>query len=184
MFDRSLSKSAIDCPSTPAAPWLARTLLYDSHTPVSEYRTALLYPWGSSHRWLTQARAGQRSPFGPARLPGLPPYYGLLRPCAPPRYSGPRGGPPLGFLPSHRGNRFPRSVQKPGSESRRLHAGCRLGRNQDIPQTRPGLTTSPRFRHRLYAFDTSSAVRSRSSLRAIPDEIMSRLFRNAHHHGF
>jgi hypothetical protein len=36
--------------------------------------------------------------------------------------------------------------------------------NQDIPQTRPGLTTSPRFRHRLYAFDTSSAVCSRSSL--------------------
>jgi len=43
-------------------------------------------------------------------------------------------------------------------------AGCHLGRNQDIPQTCPGLTTSPRFRHRLYAFDTSSAVCLRSSL--------------------
>src|SRR3954465_3170986 len=37
------------------------------------------------------------------------------------------------------------------------------------PQTRPGLTTSPRFRHRPYAFDTSSVVRSRSSLRTSPD---------------
>ena len=61
------------------------------------------------------------------------------------------------------GDRFPRSVQEPSSESRRLHAGCRLGRNQDTPQTRPGLTTSPRFRHRRYAFDTSSAVCLRSS---------------------
>jgi hypothetical protein len=43
-------------------------------------------------------------------------------------------------------------------KSRRLHAGCHLGRNQAIPQTRPGVTTSPRFRHRRYAFDTSSAV--------------------------
>jgi hypothetical protein len=50
-----------------------------------------------------------------------------------------------GSLPSHRGDRFPRSAQEPGSESRRLHAGCRLGRNQDTPQTRPGLTTSPGF---------------------------------------
>src|SRR6266852_2775013 len=29
---RLTSKSAIDCPSTPAAPWLALTLLYASHT--------------------------------------------------------------------------------------------------------------------------------------------------------
>jgi hypothetical protein len=46
----------------------------------------------------------------------------------------------------HRGDKFPRSVQEPV-----------LGRNQAIPQTRPGVTTSPRFRHRRYAFDTSSA---------------------------
>jgi hypothetical protein len=111
-----------------------------------------------------QARAEQRNPLAPAPLPRLPRYYGLLRPCAPLRYSHPRGGRPLGFLPSHRGDRFPRSAQEPGSESRRLHAGCRLGSNQAIPQTDPGLTTPPRFRHRPYAFDTSSAVCSRSSL--------------------
>ena len=39
--------------------------------------------------------------------------------------------------------------KSPVPESRRLHAGCRLGRNQDTPQTRPGVTTSHRFRHRL-----------------------------------
>src|SRR5580692_6415938 len=32
-------------------------------------------------------------------------------------------GPPLGFLPSHRGSRFPRSAREPGPRSRRLHAG-------------------------------------------------------------
>ena len=35
--------------------------------------------------------AEQRSPFGPAPLQSLHPYYELLRPCAPLRYSGPRG---------------------------------------------------------------------------------------------
>ncbi len=40
------------------------------------------WPWAS---------AEQRSPFGPVPLQNLHPYYGLLRPCAPHRYSGPRG---------------------------------------------------------------------------------------------
>ena len=110
------------------------------------------------------SRAEQRNPFAPAPLQRLHHYYGLLRPCAPHRYSHPRRGRLLGFLPSHRGDRFPRSAREPGSRSRRLHAGCRLGSNQATPQTDPGLTTSPRFRHRPYAFDTSSAVRFRSSL--------------------
>jgi len=113
--------------------------------------------------WLP-SRAEQRNPFAPAPLQRLHRYYGSLRPCAPHRYSHPRRGHLLGFLPSHRGDRFPRSTQEPGSESRRLHAGCHLGSNQAVPQTDPGLTTPPRFRHRPYAFDTSSAVCSRSSL--------------------
>src|SRR6516165_7670769 len=50
------------------------------------------------------------------------------------------------------------------------------------PQARPGLTKSPRFRHRLALFDASSAVRLRSSSWTLPDGIRSRLFRNAHHH--
>jgi len=42
--------------------------------------------------------AEQRSSFGPAPLQSPHSYYELLRPCAPPRYSGPCGAP-LGGLP-------------------------------------------------------------------------------------
>src|SRR6266576_4951571 len=44
-------------------------------------------------RWPVSAHlsAEQRSPFGPAPLQSLHPYYELLRPCAPLRYSGPCG---------------------------------------------------------------------------------------------
>src|SRR6476659_2445400 len=119
--------------------------------------------------------------MGPGDVtPSVRPFVAALTPTtgpsAPYRYSGPRGGCPLERLPSHRGGRFPRSERAPVPESRRLHAGCRLGSNQGAPQTRPGPTTTSRFRHRLYAFDTSSAVRSRSPLRHSPDGMMSRLF--------
>src|SRR6516165_2644426 len=43
--------------------------------------------------------------------------------------------------------------------SRRMPPGQQSGH----PQARPGLTKSPRFRHRLALFDASSAVRLRSS---------------------
>src|SRR6267142_4179588 len=48
------------------------------------------------------ASVEQRSPFGPAPLQSLRPYYGLLRPCAPHRYSDPRGLSRLRSLPLHR----------------------------------------------------------------------------------
>ena len=72
-------------------------------------------------------------------------HYELLRPYAPHRSSHPCRGRLLALLPSQRSDRFPRSVQEPNSKSRRLHAGCRLGGNQAIPQTDPGLTTPPGF---------------------------------------
>src|ERR1700727_772252 len=37
-------------------------------------------------------------------------HYGVLRPCAPHRYSPPHRVHLFGFLPSHRGDRFPRST--------------------------------------------------------------------------
>jgi hypothetical protein len=43
-------------------------------------------------------------------------------------------GPPLGFLPSHQDDRFPRSPKKPGSESRHLYTGGRLGSQQVSPK--------------------------------------------------
>jgi hypothetical protein len=43
------------------------------------------------------ASAEQRNPFSPAPLQSLPPYYGLLRPCAPRRYAHPCGVRRLDF---------------------------------------------------------------------------------------
>jgi hypothetical protein len=60
---------------------------------------------------------------------------------------------PLGFLPSHRDDRFPRSVHEPGSSSRRLYAGHRPGSKQAPPGlvlgfwSPPVLMPSARFRH-------------------------------------
>jgi len=45
------------------------------------------------------ARAEQRNPFAPAPLQDLHHYYGLLRPCAPHRYSHPYRVHLFGFLP-------------------------------------------------------------------------------------
>ena len=53
--------------------------------------TALPCPRAPSVAGWPAASAEQRSPFGPAPLQSLQPYYELLRPCAPLRYSGPRG---------------------------------------------------------------------------------------------
>ena len=55
------------------------------------------------------------------------------RPCVPHRYSHPREGLSLEFLPYHRNDRFPRSTQEPGSGSRYLYAGRRPGSMQVPP---------------------------------------------------
>jgi hypothetical protein len=119
--------------------------------------------------------AGQWAPFAPAPLQRFHRYYEALGPCAPHWYSDPHGGPPFGLLPSHRGDRFSRSVQEPDPASRRLCAGRRSGRLQDRSRACPGSSMHLRFRRHLWHFDTSSAVRSRSSLWTSPDGIMSRL---------
>ncbi len=48
-------------------------------------------------------------------------------------------GSPLAFLPYHQDDRFPRSVQKPDSESRHLYAGGRPGSKQVSPELIPKL---------------------------------------------
>jgi hypothetical protein len=114
------------------------------------------------------AKAGYRCPFGPAPLQGFQPYSGQLRPCALHRQLDPRRVCRLGRFPWHQDDRFPRSVQKPVPESRRLRAGCRLGRPSGL---RPNLSRDdhrPRFRHRRCLFDRSSTVCFRSSLRDTP----------------
>ena len=123
-----------------------------------------------------QNRTGQHRPFGPVPLQNLQPYYGRFRPCAPHRYSDPCEGYPLGLLPSHRDDRFLRSLPKPGSKSRRLHAGRQLGSNQVSPNLIPGQSLPPGFDVGYILFDTSSAVHSRSSPRTLPDGVALRLF--------
>jgi hypothetical protein len=54
-------------------------------------------------------------------------------------------GHPARISPLASRPRFPRSTLEPDSESRHLHTGCRLGRNQVTPQTRPGVTKPPGF---------------------------------------
>src|ERR1700675_5060720 len=49
-----------------------------------------LIPSPDGFSW-PMALAEQRSPLAPAPLQSLRHYYGLLRPCTPPRYSRPRG---------------------------------------------------------------------------------------------
>lgn len=88
----------------------------------------------------------------------------------------------LRALPLHRSDRFPRSAQEPGPGSRRLHAGCHLGRIQASPRLHLGAEGRPRFRQRSSVFDTSSAVHSRSPSRNTPDGVTLHLFRIAHHH--
>jgi secondary thiamine-phosphate synthase enzyme len=51
-FERSTSNSAIDCPSTPAAPWLAFTRLKASQTSLLGMSNGFALPMGSSRRRL------------------------------------------------------------------------------------------------------------------------------------
>src|SRR6516164_9228596 len=77
-----------------------------SHTApvVQPLRTALPRPQAPPVSSWPVAKAEQRSPFAPAPLQGLRRYYGLLRPCAPLRYSRPCGWSRLRLVPS-RGQR-------------------------------------------------------------------------------
>jgi hypothetical protein len=79
------------------------------------------------------------------------------------------------------GSHVPHSRLLPSS--RRLYAGPRLGSTQVYPRLRHRPTTGAWFRGRPYAFDTSSAVHSRSSSWRSPDGLWPAFSRNAHHVG-
>ncbi len=85
-------------------------------------------------------------PLRSVRITGLLRYYELVRPCAARRYSRPRNRPGFSrLLPWHRNDRFPRSMQEPGPDSRHLNAGRRPGGQQDSPGLLPGQRTDPGF---------------------------------------
>src|SRR5437660_4146319 len=71
--------------------------------PLDSYGSRLclvhgLLPSPDGFSW-PMALAEQRSPLAPAPLQSLRHYYGLLRPCAPLRYSRPRGWSRLWLVP-------------------------------------------------------------------------------------
>src|ERR1700751_5909208 len=101
------------------------------------------------------AKAEHRSPFAPAPLQGLRCYYGLLRPCAPLRYSRPRGWSRLRLVPS-RCRRDEAQVLTFHTKAWSSFAPptCRmpLGPYQGISRADPGGRVTPRFCHRLIRF--------------------------------
>src|SRR5262249_24542775 len=126
------------------------------------------------------AKAEQRSPFAPAPLQGLPRHYGLLRPCAPHRYSRPRGWSRLRLLPSrtrrpvlsartrcsvrsslrpssHRLNRAPVLLCPPKVWSRFAPPTCRmsLGQTQEPPVLMPEDGSPPVFNNGKSPLPTS-----------------------------
>ena len=108
----------------------------------------LLLPDGFS--WPV-ASVEQRSPFGPAPLQSLRPYYEPLRPCAPHRYSRPRGFSRLRLLPLHRstGSHVPyKSLVELRAASMPDAAWAVSG----IPQADPEGMATPRFWHHLIRF--------------------------------
>ena len=83
----------------------------------------------------------------------------------------------------YRNDRFTRSVPEPELSSRRLYAGHRLGSKQVAPRLIPEERLASGFDVIPYAFDTSSTVCFRSPSQLVPDGLVVRLFRNAHHPG-
>src|SRR2546425_12877402 len=88
------------------------------------------------------------SSLGSLAPPALPGFFATTSPSVPSPRIGTRllMGPPLGVLPWHRGDRFPRSAQEPVLDSRRLCAGHHSGSQQASPELSPGPTTEARFR--------------------------------------
>ena len=123
-----------------------------------------------------RGEAERRRPFGPAPLQDLQPYYGRLRPCAPHRYSGPRSVCPLGLLPSHRDDRFPRSSLKPDPGSRRLYAGRRSSSRQaPLDLVSRANKPSPVSTPSEFVSTRHTTVHLRSSLWIAPDAVWPRL---------
>src|SRR6266480_6930493 len=152
LFFNSGSNSWRDCPSTPPAPSLALTLRYASHTTCFEIANGFglgLAAGSSCLGSCPPSKTGWPVPFARPALPGVIttaeqsatacPRYGTLLltdlaawrspSCARVSHRPPRS--------QSRGRSFPRSTSAPEPGSRRLYAGCRLGRKQVPPRLVP-----------------------------------------------
>src|SRR5450631_1683140 len=137
LFFKSRSNCSIVTPSTPAAPLLALTLRYASHTigfGISNGFTCDFdsLTWLLPATRLTTKRTRTTRPFAPPELPGI---IATTRRSVPlPRIGTlPLADQLLGVLPStgrhqhtdrhHHSEGFPRFVPAPRPSSRHLHAG-------------------------------------------------------------
>src|SRR6202035_323619 len=97
------------------------------------------------------ALAEQRSPLAPAPLQSLHHYYGLLRPCAPLRYSRPHGWSRLWLVPWHRRTGSHVSYESL-VELRAAYMPDAARAVSGIPRANPRGRVTPRFCHRLIRF--------------------------------
>jgi hypothetical protein len=114
-------------------------------------------------------KAGQPDPFAPPALPG---FIATTSRSAPVPRIGTLllTGLPLGVLPWHRDDRFPRSTKEPRPSSRHLYAGRHPSSKQVASWTVLGdPRKSPILTSLDHAFDISSVVHLRSSSRPSPD---------------
>ncbi len=127
-------------------------------------------------------KADRHNPFAPSPLQDFLATTGCSAPV--PRLGTlTLVGPPLGLLPLHRDDRFPRSAREPGSSSRHLYAGRHPGSKQVplgfvLESSKPPVLTSPLvFRHLI----SGSLVIVSMNLTC--HDLLPRLFLNAHHPG-
>src|SRR3954451_12114300 len=141
--------------------------------------TASPHGRGSSHRWLAPAARPNNA------APSVQPHYRAFIPTTDCSAPVPRFGTLILVGAAHLD--FSLRIGATGSQvphtSEVTPPPCRRARNQDTRPACPGVTTTLRFRHHPITFDTSSAVRFRSSSQSLPDEVQPRLFLNAHHTG-
>src|SRR5215472_4194830 len=149
----TFSHSLVESPggiSPPGAPRTVRDPLesHGSRCSAVASGTALPRPRAPPVSSWPVAKAEQRSPFAPAPLQGLRRYYGLLRPCAPLRYSRPRGWSRLRLVPSrHQRDEAQVLTFHTKAWSSFAPPTCRmpLGQYQGIPRADPGGRVTPRF---------------------------------------
>ena len=124
---------------------------------------------GPSHRWLAAVLGRTVGSLRSIRVTGLHHHYEPVRPCAPHRYSAPRGSAawrsPLASeqqVPTFRrgASRWTHATFMPVAARPSQQAPSELC---------PRPTTGAWFRQHPYAFDMSSAVHSRSSFQRTPD---------------
>lgn len=161
--------------STPAAPLFAFTRRYASQTVCLEISNGFVLSNSSSLSVDSQIKLNNAAPL-------LHSHYGNF--IAPTDCSVPvlrigtliLGDLPLGFLPWHRSDRFPCSIQKPAIRSRHLYAGHHSGSRQVSPELITGQCCNPVFDAVVHGFDTSSMIRLRSPSCCAPDPVIARPF--------